>query len=82
MTFYAASGLDARAYEKSSGLAVDNSEAIGALTNDGITEQDIREGLYDGAEVRSWLVHWTDTLWSHRIPVCLSLQEKTVWLRM
>lgn len=58
--FRASTGLTAAALEQVTGLAVDNSEASGALTSDGITEADIAAGRYDGAEVRSWLVNWAD----------------------
>ena len=58
--FAASSGLTARALEQSTGLSVDNSEALGALTDAAIREEDVRAGLFDGAEVRSWLVNWVD----------------------
>ena len=58
ITFLADSGLSARALALSSGLAVDNSEAVGLLQNDVIAEVDIVAGRYDGAEVRNWLVRW------------------------
>ncbi len=57
--FAAASGLTARSVEQTTGLAVDNSEAIGALSAASIREDDVRAGLFDGAEVRSWLVNWS-----------------------
>ena len=60
ITFLADSGLSARALAASSGLAVDNSEAVGLLQADVITAEDIRAGRYDGAEVRNWLVRWDD----------------------
>ncbi|MCF7700335.1 DUF2163 domain-containing protein [Loktanella sp. M215] len=58
ITFLADSGLSARALGLSSGLAVDNSEAVGLLQSDVIAEADIAAGRYDGAEVRNWLVRW------------------------
>ncbi|SHE50424.1 phage conserved hypothetical protein BR0599 [Loktanella atrilutea] len=58
ITFLADSGLSARALALSSGLAVDNSEAVGLLQNDVIAEADIVAGRYDGAEMRNWLVRW------------------------
>lgn len=58
--FRASTGLTARAMEHSTGLAVDNSEAIGAISDDAIREEDVRAGLYDGAVLRSWLVNWAD----------------------
>ena len=50
-----------KAFEQKTGMAADNSEAVGLLSDPAIREDDIRAGLYDGAEVRSWLVNWTDT---------------------
>ncbi len=58
--FKASSGMSARAIEQTTGLAVDNTEAVGALSDPAIREADVRAGLYDGAEVRSWLVNWAD----------------------
>ncbi len=58
--FRASTGLTARALMQTTGLAVDNSEALGALSDDAITETDIAAGRFDGAEVRAWLVNWSD----------------------
>lgn len=60
MTFKANTGMSARALQQTSGLAVDNSEALGALTDSAITEADISAGRFDGAEVKAWLVNWAD----------------------
>ncbi|MBK5945780.1 hypothetical protein CCR83_04770 [Rhodobacter veldkampii DSM 11550] len=54
------SGMTARALAQTTGLSVDNSEAVGALSSAAITEADIQAGRYDGAEVRAWLVNWAD----------------------
>lgn len=59
-TFRADTGLSARALSQATGLSVDNSEAMGALSDAAISETDIAAGRYDGAEVVSWLVNWTD----------------------
>ncbi len=59
--FAASSGLTARSVEQTTGLAVDNSEAVGALSDASIREEDVRAGLFDGAELRNWLVNWSDT---------------------
>ncbi|SIN89250.1 DUF2163 domain-containing protein [Vannielia litorea] len=56
--FRANSGLTAKALVQSTGLAVDNTEALGALMSEAITEDDILAGRYDGAEVRAWMVNW------------------------
>lgn len=54
------SGLSAGALVSGTGLAVDNTEVLGALSDAAITEADITAGRYDGAEVRMWLVNWAD----------------------
>ena len=58
IAFRADSGLTARALQQSTGLSVDKSEALGALSAPAITEADIEAGRFDGAEVRAWLVNW------------------------
>lgn len=58
--FEASSGFAASAVERSLGLSIDNATASGALRSDRIKEADIRRGRYDGAEIRIWLVDWTD----------------------
>lgn len=60
MTFRANSGLTAKALQQATGLSVDNTEAMGALTDDAIREEDIAAGRFDGAEVTAWLVNWAD----------------------
>ena len=60
VTFAASAGLSARALEQVTGLAVDNSEAVGALCDAGLREADIMAGRYDGAALRIWEVNWAD----------------------
>ena len=60
VTFRADTGLSARALQQTTGLAIDNSEAVGALSAAAVTEADIRAGRYDGAEVVAWVVNWAD----------------------
>ncbi|ABG32534.1 DUF2163 domain-containing protein [Roseobacter denitrificans] len=60
ITFRADTGLSALALSQSTGLSVDNTEAIGALNDLSIREDEIEQGRFDGAEVRAWLVNWTD----------------------
>ena len=50
--------MDATALQSATGLSVDNAQAVGALTSAAISEEDIRAGRYDGAEIRQWLVDW------------------------
>jgi uncharacterized phage protein (TIGR02218 family) len=59
-TFSADSGLTARALSQSTGLSVDNTEAMGALSHWAIREDEIEQGRYDGAEVTCWRVNWAD----------------------
>lgn len=61
ISYKASSGWDAASIQSSSGLSVDNSAAIGALSAEAITEVDIRAGLYDGAEVYFGIANWQDT---------------------
>lgn len=58
--FVAGAGLGARALSQTTGLAVDNTEAVGALSDAAITEGDLLAGRFDGAAVEAWLVNWAD----------------------
>lgn len=60
MTFEADSGLTAAALANSTGLSVDNTEALGLLQSDVINEADIIAGRFDGAEIVNWLVQWSE----------------------
>ncbi|MDA7429835.1 DUF2163 domain-containing protein [Primorskyibacter aestuariivivens] len=60
LAFCADTGLSAMALQQGTGLAVDNTEAVGALSDAAITEADILAGRFDGAGVRAWLVNWAD----------------------
>jgi uncharacterized phage protein (TIGR02218 family) len=61
LTFKADSGLSALALDQSTGLSVDNTEALGALSDAAVREEDIESGRFDGADVRAWMVNWADT---------------------
>ncbi|WP_127111754.1 DUF2163 domain-containing protein [Shimia sediminis] len=58
--FRADTGLSAMALEQTTGLSVDNTEALGALSDASLSEADIEAGRFDGAEVKCWLVNWAD----------------------
>lgn len=58
--FRADTGLSALALAQSTGLSVDNTEALGALSDSSLREDEIEQGRFDGAEVRGWLVNWAD----------------------
>lgn len=60
ISFCAESGLAARSLQQSTGLSVDNTEALGVLSDDAIAEADIEAGRFDGAEVRCWRVNWAE----------------------
>lgn len=60
ITFRAETGLTARALEQSTGLAIDNTEAVGALSSETIDEAEIEAGRFDGAEVVVWQVNWAE----------------------
>ncbi|GAA6149558.1 DUF2163 domain-containing protein [Pseudooceanicola nitratireducens] len=60
--FRADTGLSAMALQQGTGLSVDNSEALGALSDAAIREADIDAGRFDGAEVRAWRVNWQDVV--------------------
>lgn len=58
--FRADTGLSALALSQSTGLSVDNTEALGALSDASLREDEIEQGRFDGAEVCGWLVNWAD----------------------
>lgn len=58
--FRANSGMTSKALQQTTGLAVDNTEAMGALSDAAIEDQDILAGRFDGAQVESWLLNWAD----------------------
>ncbi len=60
-TFSAGTGLSARAVVQSTGLSVDNSSALGALSDTALREADILSGRFDGADLSCWLVNWQNT---------------------
>lgn len=60
MTFKADTGLSAMALQQSTGLSVDNTEAVGVLSDVSVRNEDIEAGRFDGAEVLAWLVDWAN----------------------
>ncbi len=58
ITYKADTGLSASALQQTTGLSIDNSEAVGAISSLSITADDIDSGRFDGAEVRAWQVNW------------------------
>lgn len=60
ITFRPDTGLSALALQQTTGLSVDNTGAIGALSDIALREDEIESGRYDGAELLAWLVNWQD----------------------
>jgi len=60
LTFAPASGLDAGALQSATGLAPDNIEVVGALSDDAITDSDLERGRFDDAEADIFRVNWAD----------------------
>ena len=58
--FRADTGLSAAVLSQNTGLSVDNTEALGALSDDSLRDADILDGKFDGAKVEAWLVNWRD----------------------
>lgn len=63
--FRAGTGLSAQAMQQTTGLATNNTEVLGALSDVAVTEADLTAGQFDGAEVRAWLVNWQDVNLRH-----------------
>lgn len=58
LAFCADTGMSALALQQGTGLAVDNSEAVGVLSDAAVRDEDIEAGRFDGAGVEVWLVNW------------------------
>ena len=58
---YVAAGFVPSAVRTEAGPTVDNLEIVGLLDSDAIVEADLRAGLYDGAEIRVFVVDWSNT---------------------
>ena len=63
--FKPSGGFSAAALQQTTGLAIDNSEVVGAITDDAIRNDEIEAGIFDGAEVKVWLVNWENTAQRH-----------------
>lgn len=60
VNFSAGTGLTAKGLAQSTGLSVDNTEALGALSSAMVREVDIDAGRFDNAQVTAWLVNWAN----------------------
>jgi uncharacterized phage protein (TIGR02218 family) len=59
VTFAAASGFDASDTEATLGLSTGGGDVSGALSSDVLSEDDLANGVWDGASVEVWLVNWS-----------------------
>lgn len=60
VSFKPSGGFSAAALQQTTGLAIDNSEVLGAISDDMIQNEEIEAGLFDEATVKVWLVNWSD----------------------
>lgn len=60
VSFEPESGFNASTAEMALGLAVSSMEVEGALSSSNITEAELSSGVFDGAEVETWLVNGQD----------------------
>jgi hypothetical protein len=58
--YKASSGYSRTAITSDASLGVDNLDVEGVFDSEAITEQELRAGLFDQAEVRIFLVNWAD----------------------
>jgi len=56
----AASGLSASEASSRFDLSVESAEISGALSDDTLSEHDLAAGLYDAAQLETWLVDWSE----------------------
>ncbi|WP_461308568.1 DUF2163 domain-containing protein, partial [Albidovulum sp.] len=58
--YKASSGYSRTAIANDASLSVDNLDVEGVFDSASITEEELRAGLFDQAEVRIFLVNWAD----------------------
>lgn len=61
IAYDAETGITRSAIKTNSDLAIDNLDVQGILDSARIDEDDIRAGLYNGAEIYVFLINWNDT---------------------
>jgi hypothetical protein len=59
-TYRADAGFARTAIRSDAGFAVDNLDLVGVFAEGGIVEDEVRAGLFDGAEIRVSFVNWQD----------------------
>jgi hypothetical protein len=58
--YRADAGFERTAIRSDAGFAVDNLDLVGVFAEGGIVEDEVRAGLFDGAEIRISFVNWED----------------------
>jgi uncharacterized phage protein (TIGR02218 family) len=58
--YRADAGFERTAIRSDAGFAVDNLDLVGVFAEDGIVEDEVRAGLFDGAEIAISFVNWDD----------------------
>ena len=58
--YRADAGFERTAIRSDAGFAVDNLDLVGVFAEGGIVEDEVRAGLFDGAEIRVSFVNWQD----------------------
>ena len=58
--YRADAGFERTAIRSDAGFAVDNLDLVGVFAEGGIVEDEVRAGLFDGAEIRISFVNWDD----------------------
>ena len=58
--YRADAGFERTAIRSDAGFAVDNLDLVGVFAEGGIVEDEVRGGLFDGAEIRVSFVNWED----------------------
>lgn len=59
-TYMASSSYNRTAIKSDDTLAVDNLDLAGVFDNDEISEEDLRKGLFDFAQIEVFMVNWSD----------------------
>jgi len=59
-TYRADAGFEHTAIRSDAGFAVDNLDLVGVFAEGGIVEDEVRAGLFDGAEIAISFVNWQD----------------------
>jgi hypothetical protein len=58
--YQASAGYSRTAISNDAGMGVDNLDVEGVFDSEAVTEEELRAGLFDQAEVRIFLVNWAD----------------------